>query len=197
MRTIVTLSLLALLLAVASVTATSIAQTEYYMNVGDFYDVDYETVTNLSERGIQDEDLPVVFKIAKDANVSSDEIATKRLEGDKWLNIAHEYDLSATNFYVLISGKIESKYYVPIFAKYKFTPQPQWEQLTLTDEEIRALVNLKFIYSHHDYSPYQVMAMRDFGRTFVRISRQIAVAKADMIKREMAQKNQQKQIEQN
>lgn len=197
MRTIVTLGLLALLLAVGNVSAGSTAQTQYYMNVGDYYNVEYETVTAFSERGIADEDLPVVFKIAKDANVNPDEVVVKRLDGKKWLSIANDYDLSAANFYVLISGKIESKYYLPIFAKYRFAPEAQWKMLSLTDDQVRALVNLKFIYSHQDYSPFQIMAMKDFGRDFVRINRQISVAKADAIKREVAQKHQQKKLEQN
>ena len=127
--------------------------------------------------------------------VCHNEVAVKRLDGKKWLSITHEYDLSAVNFYVLIFGKIESKYYVPIFAKYRFASEAQWNMLSLNDEEIRALVNLKFIYSHQDYSPYHIMAMKDFGKDFVRISNQIAVAKVEERKREMAQKSQQQKME--
>ncbi len=197
MRKFATLGVLALLFLATNITASSNQQTQFYMNIGEYYNIENDVVLDISEQGIEDEDLAVVFKIASDAKVSHQEVVNKRLEGSRWINIASDYGLSARNFYVMITGKIESKHYVPIFAKYRVTPEAQWKMINLTDGDIRSLVNLKFVYSHYDYSPYQIMAMKDYGKNFVRISNQVEVAKADMIKRELAQKEQKQQVEQN
>ena len=56
----------------------------------------------------------------------------------------------------------------------------RWKDIELTDSEVVDLVNLKFMYSLHDYSVYEIMAMRDFGKSFLRINQQVELAKQEM-----------------
>ncbi len=177
-----------MLLAVMTVSATTDKQTQYYMSVGDYFNVSYDKVDKLVDRGIADEDLPVVFKVSQEAKVDFNEVATKRLDGTKWMTIASDYNLNARNFYMIVNGKIESKYYLPIFTKFKIIPKQQWGMISFTDDELIALVNLKFISSQYDYSAFQVMGMKDYGKDFVTISKRVSMAKAKMIKKEMAQR---------
>jgi hypothetical protein len=59
--------------------------------------------------------------------------------------------------------------------------------MDLTDDDIVNLVNLKFLYRHHDYSVYEIMAMRDIGKNFIRINSQVHAVKAEMIQKQEAQ----------
>ncbi|MDF1545934.1 MAG: hypothetical protein P1R58_12640 [bacterium] len=197
MRRLVALTIVTLSVLSTSIVASSEQQTQFYMNLGEYYNIESDAVLCAVEQGLEDDDLAVVFKIAAETNVDYREVVDKRLSGTNWANIAADYGLNARNFYIEISGKIESQHYVPIFAKYRVTPAAQWEMIKLTDSDVRSLVNLEFIFNHHDYSPYQVMAMKDYGKEFVRINYQVEIARADMIKRDLAQKKQEDQVEKN
>ena len=50
-------------------------------------------------------------------------------------------------------------------------------------EMAKAMVNLKLMYSLHDYSVYDIMAMRDYGKSFARINQQVYLAKEEMNKK--------------
>jgi hypothetical protein len=187
-RTTVKLILAAVFAVWATGNATSSVDlgSEYLMHVGDYYGVAYEQVTEIADMGIPHEELPVLFKIAQLAKVAPKQIAKARLEGATWSRIASAHNLDARNFYVMISGEIKGKTFLPIFMKYKMTPQSKWNEIALTDQDFVELANLKFLYSHFDYSPYNVMSMREYGKSYQQIARQIRVAIEEKRKREMA-----------
>lgn len=180
MRAFLMILTLALLVTVATVGATDYA-TEFYMAIGDYYDVPYEDVDELGEEGIVDEDLAVVYFVAKRARVSPQDIAQERLIGGSWSGIASSYRLDAGTFYMIVAGNIKSKVYAALLGKFSDVPQSEWSKLHLTDAEIVNLVNLKFVGSHHDYTVFDIMAMRDYGKTFVRINNQARVSKEKLL----------------
>lgn len=188
------LSLIVALLVTAILAPAAGAQdirSEYVLSVGDFFEVPIEAVTDLQDVGLEDEELPVALFIAQRARVSPTDVAAMRVDGNSWSDVAAAFGAGPSDFYVMISGKIESRKYAAIMNKFKALPQSQWSELPLTDADIVNLVNLKFVYRHHDYSVFEVMAMREVGKSFVRINYQVAELRADMIRKEMAQKPEQ------
>ncbi len=187
MRVFLTILALALLIIVAASSAADLA-TEFYMAVGDYFDVPYEDVYDLTEQGLADEDLAVVYFIAQRAKVSAEDVAQERHIGGSWNGIASSYGLDAGSFYMMVAGQIKSKVYAPLFNKFTGVPQSDWKKLQLTDAEIVNLVNLKFVGSHHDYTVFDIMAMRDYGKSFVRINNQVRQAKEKLLwKQQMAE----------
>ena len=191
MRAVVTLSLVLLLFASASFADTQAElTTEYYMAIGDYYDVPYDQVVAVSEAGIIDEELPVIFFIADRTGVEADEISKMRLDGESFSDICRALELCQSAFYMIVSGDIESKSYAPIFEVLKSVKPHEWAKVSMPDRDIVNLTNLKMIYSHHDYSAYIVMAMKDYGKGFAKINHQIRLEKEKLIrKQEMAKLN--------
>ncbi len=166
-----------MILILAAVSSAEDITTEFYVAVGDYFDVPYENVWDMSESGIADEDLTVVYFIADRAKVDANEVARDRLVGGSWSSIASSYGLDASSFYMMVAGQINSKAYASVFEKYKSSPQSNWNKIDLTDSDIINLVNLRFVGSHHDYTVFDIMAMRDYGKSFVKINHQARVAK--------------------
>lgn len=176
-----------LLLAAVAVSAVDLT-TEFYVAIGDFYDVPYENVYDLSETGLADEDIAVVYFVADRAKVEASEVASDRKVGGSWSSIASSYGLDARAFYMIVASDIASKTYRPVFEKYTSVPQSNWKNVQLTDAEIINLVNLKFVGSHHDYTVFDIMAMRDYGKSFVKINHQARLAKEKILwKQQMAE----------
>jgi hypothetical protein len=167
-----------LLLTVLSLAAVAVdLQADYFRSVQKYFGVDQNDISRLTKSGIDDHDLPVVFFIAQKAGHRPNAVAETRREGKSWMDVCKQYSLDATDFYMIVTGKIKSRTYGPIFDRYKQTPEKKWHEIKLTDTDITNLVNLKMMASLHDYSAYEIMAMRDYGKSFLRINQQVIFAK--------------------
>ncbi len=167
--------------AVLSLTAAAVnLQADYFKSIGNYYGISTDEVEEISQTGIVDEDLPVVFFVADHADAAPKKVANMRHNGASWSSVCEKYSIKATDFYIIISGSIKSEAYGPIYEKFNTTPQRKWKEIQLTDDEMVNMVNLKLIYSLHDYSVYEIMAMRDFGKSFTRINQQVYLAKEEM-----------------
>lgn len=186
MKQITVIVTIALAMAVFSGQPAEAADLEkdYLKSVSQYYDVSLDEVAEIDNLGIDTEELPVLFYIASKAEVLPKKLADERLDGDSWLKIAERYSLTPEAFYVVVFGAVDSKVYKPILSKFNDTPEAKWSEIDLTDSDIVNLVNLKMIYRLHDYSVYEIMAMRDFGKKFVRINNQVFMAKVEMNKKE-------------
>jgi len=176
------------LFAVGSVVAEDDVTLEYVMAVGDYYDYDYDYVNNILNTYVSAEELPIVFFIAQSANVDAEEVAKMRADKTSWMDIASSYKLSPKVFYVMMSGKIKNPEFKATYEKYHSALTSQWDKIELNDQDIINLVNLKFIYKQHDYNPFEVMSMRTYGKSFVKIFHSIGELKEELLDREMAAK---------
>ena len=174
------MTLTMLLMMAVAISATD-NTTEFYMALGDYYNVQYEEVYDISETGIADEDLTVAYFIADRAKVDVGEVAADRKIGGSWNSIASSYGLNSSSFYMIMAIQFKSRTYKPLFEKFSSVPQSTWKNIELTDLDIVNLVNLKFVGSHHDYTVIDIMAMRDYGKSFVNINNQARVAKEKLI----------------
>ena len=170
---------------------------EYYEELAIHFQVDSVIINGLRELNIADEEIPVALLIGKKTGKAPQEIANMKLAGKSWMETVNELSLQSEIFYFLLVGEVKSKTYAPIFEKYKSTPEKKWDQLELTDGEIINMVNLRFIYTYHDYSVFEVMAMRDLGESFLQINYQVGKIKAEMIKKEELMRKQKAKNEEN
>ena len=173
--------LVTLLLAMLSLTAAAVdLKADYFNSVKSYFNLNSAKVGQISKIGIADEELPVVFFIADRSKSDPDDIAKARLGGESWTDICDLYSMNAADFYMIVADPANSKTYGPIFEKFENMPQRKWNEIELSDIEIVNLVNLKLMYSLHDYSVYEIMAMRDFGKSFLRINQQVELAKQEI-----------------
>jgi hypothetical protein len=183
--------LLGILGLFALMTSTAVCgemEEDYYTALSKYFEIQHDSVLQLVDLGISSIDIPVTIIVARDNKVTSHRIAEVRRAGNSWMDILTARGVSPEIFYFLLMGEIESKTYTPIFAKFDTTAKSQWESIILSDGEIRDLVNLKFIYSHYDYSVFEVMKLRDSGVGFVEINSLVAQKKQEMIKEEKQKK---------
>lgn len=155
-------------------------KADYFKAISKYYGISVDEVKHVSQTGIADEELPVVFFIATKSSTKPGEVANSRHNGASWSTIYEKYSISAIDLYIIISKPIHSKVYGPIYEKFNTTPRRGWKEIKLADDEVVNMVNLKMMYSLHDYSVYDIMAMRDYGKTFARINQQVYLAKQEI-----------------
>lgn len=166
----------------------SASEEDYFSAVASYYNSTDNVVDYLLSTKLAVDEIPVTLHIADRADVSPEKIAKQRGEGDSWMEIVKNHNLDASVFYYMVVGDLNSEMYTPPFERFKTTPKRDWNQIELTDSEIVNLVNLKFVYSHNDYSAYEVIAMRDSGQDFVTINDRVRLAKYELVRAENARR---------
>lgn len=138
----------------------------FYLSVGDQYKVSEKQIVYVREKKIPDDEMPVVFFLARHASVDPKLIIELRLGGSSWIEISNHYNLSPSIYYVAFQ-KDPGPPYGKAWGYYKNKKKDQWKNITLSDADIVNFVNIKFASEHFGYSPDEIIKMRDKNQDFV------------------------------
>lgn len=141
----------------------------FHFSIGEHYRVPERDIGIVRQRGIPDEELPVVFYLAAKAQVASGAILDLRLKGQSWMDITLRYGLSPEIYYVPVKAEKLGPPYGKAYGYYKKHPRKEWKKVVLHDDDVVNLVNLKFASDYYGHAPERVMQMRGEGRNFVAI----------------------------
>jgi hypothetical protein len=142
--------------------------SDFYFHIGQYYGVPRDEVLVVRDRRVPDDEIPVVFFLAREARVEPDLIVEERLAGDSWMTIMLRYRLDPDILYVPLDVEPGPPYgraygywrHHRHFAGFRFR-----------DDEVVNMVNLRFASESHGYRPAEVMRMRSQGRGFSEIVR--------------------------
>lgn len=157
----------------------------FYLSIGEHYRVPQREVIIIKERGIPDEEIPVVLFIAARSRIAPAKIIDLRLHGRSWSFITLHFGLSPEIYYVQIKKEVNDPPYGRALGYYKNKPRKEWKKIVLRDDDVINLVNLKFISEYHGYQPEDVIKVREHGRDFVVID--------DEFKKEKIKKGEKKE----
>jgi hypothetical protein len=175
-KIVLTSLLLGLLLAVPSWSqvSVSVGLPGFYLSIGNFFGYPQERVTYYHDRGIPDDDLPVLFFICKHAMVEPDVVLDLRIgRGWSWGQICEYYRISPDVFYYPVQNY--GPPYGHAYGYYKnYRSREDWDRnVRLRDIDVVNQVNLIFISKHYGYPPERVINMRDHGTSFANIERRV------------------------
>ena len=149
----------------------------FYLAIGEHFKAPEREIVAVRKQRIPDEDLPVVFFLARRAGVKPQAIIDMRLGGKSWMDITVHFGLTAEAYYVEFK-KDPGPPYGNAWGHYKHRKRQQWKEIRLTDVEVVNFVNLKFIAAHQGCSAEEVVRLRSSGKGFVDITAKIKKEKA-------------------
>ena len=144
----------------------------FYLAIGEHYKVPEKQIVVVREKKIPDEELAVVFFLAKRASVAPEVVIKLRLGGKSWMEISAHFGLTAEIFYVPVK-RTPGPPYGKAYGHFKNKKKNQWGTIKLSDAEIVNFVNLKFISKHYGCSADDVIKMREKGNSFVAINAEV------------------------
>lgn len=150
----------------------------FYLSIGDYYKVPQKEVLIIKERRIPDEEISVVLFIAKKALVTPKTIIDLRISGKTWMEISIHFGLSPEIFYVPVK-EVKGPPYGKAYGHFKKRSKKDWKSVTLGDDDVINLVNLKFTSEYYNCSPEEIIRMREKGEDFVKINNKIKKAKKE------------------
>ncbi len=163
----------------------------FYLAIGEHFQAPQEEVILVRQKRIPDEELPVVYFLARRADVKPRAIIDLRLGGKSWMDITLKYGLTAEIYYVELK-EASGPPYGKAYGHYKHKNRKQWGEIRLADDDIVNFVNLKFISNHYGYSPDEVARMRENGSNFVTINSKVKKEKAAKAKNKQLAKEDDK-----
>lgn len=144
----------------------------FHLAVGEFYEAPHKEILALRAMDIPDDELPVVYFLARRAHVAPAVIIKLRLGGTSWMEIGLHFGLAADIFHVPVEGS-PGPPYGKAFGHFKKHKKKDWHTIRLSDNDIVNLVNLQFVSQHYGFSPDEVIKQRGSGKSFVRISHEL------------------------
>jgi hypothetical protein len=141
---------------------------EFHLAIGKQYNYPEKQVVVIREKNIPEDELPVVFFIARRAQVTPMTIVKLRQAGQTWWEISLHYGLSPDIFFIPVHTD-PGPPYGRAYGYYKDRDKHHWKNVRLEDADIINLVNLRFICERYQWPPDEVIKLRAKGDDFVRI----------------------------
>ena len=133
--------------------------------VGEHFGTPQSEVQVLSRWSFSAREIPVVLRLAKRAGVSPDVVVSQRRRGDSWLEIAHGYSVHAGDFHVPIDGS--PGFLNAAYERFSARAASEWRDISLSDEEVVGLVNIRFLSRALDVRPGRVIEAMGDGKDIV------------------------------
>lgn len=150
--------------------ALSAARDGFFRSIGEYFAVPQTQIVYVQQQRIPDDEIPVVFYMARQAKVTPATIIALRLKGDSWQVITNKYGYGPEIFYVPVNAKMAiGPPYGHAYGYYRNKPKKDWNKIKLEDADIINLVNLKFISEHYKYPVDSIMKMRQKNKVFYTI----------------------------
>jgi hypothetical protein len=148
----------------------------FHVAVANYYHVPEREVVVVHEHHIPDDDLPVVFFIAREAHVPTARIIDMREHGRSWWDISVHFGLRPDVYYVPVAYA-PGPPYGHAYGHYK-KPHDQWRTIVLSDDDVVNLVQLRFLSEHYKVPVERVMDARNRSPHVVGMYSDIAERKA-------------------
>lgn len=124
-------------------TDTGSGQTTFLNAVGEHFNIAPREVAVLSRWQLSEGEIPVVLFLAERAGVSPDVVVVQRRQGQSWMGIAALYSVHAGDFHVQIDGPAGTL--SDASDRFSSRAASEWRNISLSDEEVVGLVNVRFL----------------------------------------------------
>lgn len=139
----------------------------YFRAVGEHFRVPTTEVEVLSAWGLPADQVPVVLFLARRGGVSSDALVSWRRRGHAWSEVAEHVGLDATVFHVPLPDGAPLGPLTQAYQRFAATPRQEWSAIALSDDEVAALVNIRFLGAELGVPPARVLEVAARTGSFV------------------------------
>lgn len=113
-------------------------------------------VAVLAQGGASTQEIPVVLRIATGAGVSAEAVLALRRDGRSWSDLIRRYGIHAGQLHVPLQAAPETGPLAPAYTAFAERPRSSWSVISLSDEAVVALVNLRFMLEYLELPPDRV-----------------------------------------
>jgi len=151
----------------------------YYRSIADYHRVSEKDVYFVRQRGIPDEELPVIFYLASLAAVAPSIVADEyRRPGITLNDLTRIFGLNPEIYHYPVKTRVDGPPYGKAYGYYRNKPKKEWKNIRLSNTDIINLVNLRFISESRGVDPEDIIKRRAGGKSFLLIDDDIGKGKS-------------------
>lgn len=135
----------------------------YFGAMAEFFQMPRAEVAILAEWRIPTDEIPVVLFLARRAGISPEGVVALRESGRGWSELARRYGVDASHFHLPLPEGTDAGPLAGAYRRYQALPPAQWKELSLTDVDIVALVNLRVLSQTLRLPPQDVLGEAGTG----------------------------------
>jgi hypothetical protein len=139
----------------------------YFMAVGDHFDVPFQEVTIIGDWELAPDEVPVVLFLSKRAGVSPDALIGLRRSGRSWSEISGRFGLGPREFHMPLPEDGPLGPLARAAGAFRGRPAREWNRVQLTDDEIVAYVNVRFLSERVHVTPIRVLEAQAAAGSFM------------------------------
>jgi hypothetical protein len=153
--------------------------SNYYRSLANYHRVSEKDVYFVRQRGIADEELPVIFYLASLAGVAPSLVADEyRRPGITLHDLTRIFGLNPEIYHYPIKFRVDGPPYGKAYGYYRNKPKKEWKNIKLSNTDIINLVNLRFISESRGVDPEDIIKRRSAGKNFITIDDDIVKGKS-------------------
>jgi hypothetical protein len=134
------------------------ANQVYLQAISEHYHVSLDEVRVLAGWGRPVPEIPVVLFLAGQGGVSPDAVMALRNAGRGWSAIATRWQLHAGQFHVALDPSVDAGPLAGVYEQFRARPGSAWPSIELSDQDVVALVHLRFLSEYLSVPPARVLA---------------------------------------
>jgi hypothetical protein len=156
--------------ATAAESQESASERAYFRAVAGFFQVPESEIAILSHGGdIPADEIPVVLFVARRGGVSAEAVAALREGGRGWPELAQRFGVGANVLHVSVRDPTSAGTLSAAYQRFAATPMDRWSTVTLDNEEIVGLVNVRVLAQALGVEPGVVAARTGSTASFVEL----------------------------
>lgn len=147
-------------------------KSDFYSGLGDYFRLPDSVVRAIHERRVPEDELAVVFFLARQAAIQPEDVTDLRLLRKSWMELTAHFGLTAEIYYVPLTSDPAPPFARP-YALYKTQPRNLWKRIILEDSDILNLVNLRFVSTYFKVPTSEVIRLRAQNKSFAAIVKEV------------------------
>ena len=164
----------ALMVSWAMLPAGAVAQSPqdaraYLRAVAEYFGTPAGEVSILADWNMSADEIPVALFLATRAGVSPEALVALRSSGRDWTELARRYQVGPAQLHVPFARPPTSGLLAGAYEQYQGRPPGDWGQVSLSDEDIVALVNVRVLSSALGMRPDEVLQRRTSAGSFAEV----------------------------
>ena len=137
----------------------------FFLAIGEYYSAPVGEIEVVREQGIPEDEVPVVYCVARYSGYEPADIAQMRLNGDSWMDISARCGVGP-GVYSVDGYRASGPPYGNAYGYYKHRGRPGWGRTYYSDNDIITSVNARWMHERYGCSAPDVVRWRSHGESF-------------------------------
>lgn len=149
------------------------AEQAYFRAVARYFQIPEGELAILRNWDVPADEIPVLLFVARRAGVSAEALVALRGSGRSWTELSDRYQIGARALHVPVHDPSATGRLGPLYVTFRDTPVERWGSISLSHEDIVALVNVRVLSSSLGLASDDVMRRTGDTTSFVELYAQL------------------------